>query len=181
MLSDEAKHALNQAKFSPAGTANAIADLAPILSDNGNKIASEAHIIPPENVASLAPALSGDLNKLFGQAVADPVPAPAIVSLASPFQAAVDNTVASHVAGPLEAEALTSLAHATSEKISSEDVSNGAGTEAIAYASSSAAATAMHTDISAQVSKGTLSKEGALAAHAALYNVISPSIPKLTI
>ena len=181
MLSDEAKHALNQAKFSPASTANAIASLAPILSDNGNKIASQAHVTAPENVANLAPALSADLNKFFGQAVADPVPAPTIVSLASPFQAAADKTVASNVAGPLEAEALGSLAHATSEKISSEGVPNEAGTEAVACANPGAVATAMHTDISAQVSKGTLSKEGALAAHAALYNVISPSIPKLTI
>ena len=80
----------------------------------------------------------------------------------------------------MEPNALNALTHAgglpsrvSPNIVPAEQILNGPLSEATT--------TAMHNDISAQVSQGTLSKEGALAAHAALYNVLSARVPKLAI
>ena len=127
---------------------------------------NQARINPVEAVTSVPSTILTDLGKGFD------APANALVGLASPFQAAEGG-------GPLEANALDALTHATTASTplpiqpAAEQILNGP--------LSTATTTAMHNDISAQVSQGTLSKEGALAAHAALYNVLSQRVPKLAI
>ena len=129
---------------------------------------SQARINPVEAVTSVPSNILTDLGKGLD------APANALLGLASPFQAAEGG-------GPLlEANPLNALTHAGAipSKISpsiapAEHILDGPLGEATT--------TAMHNDISAQVSQGTLSKEGALAAHAALYNVLSARVPKLGI
>ena len=132
------------------------------------------HIDPTEAAANVESAILTNLDTALDQ---HHLIVPAITGLASPFQAASDaTTIASSVASPLEAEALNALGHhATPSKSPLERLVCTQSSKA-----TTTTATAMHNDISAQVSKGNLSKEGALAAHAALYNVLSPpKTPKL--
>ena len=164
VLTDDASRVLNQANINPA---NAIAGLAPVLTDDATKVLNQARINPTEAVASVPSSILTDLGKGLD------APANALLGLASPFQAAE---------GPLEPKALDTLAHAATGEISSGPIPIKSPAEQILNGQlSNATTTAMHNDISAQVSQGTLSKESALAAHAALYNVLSPKVPKLAI
>ena len=156
---------LNQANINPA---NAITGLAPVLTDDATKALNQARINPTEAVTSVPSSILTDLGKGFD------APANALLGLASPFQPAKG--------APLEADALNALAHATTGGTASSPVAIESPAEQILNGQlDKATTTAMHNDISAQVSQGTLSKEGALAAHAALYNVLTPRVPKLAI
>ena len=189
-ISEEAKTALTQANIDPI---SAISSLTPVLTEDASKVLTQANINPANAIAGLAPVLTEDATKVLNQARINPVeavtsvpstvltdlgkgaiaPASALLGLASPFQAAE---------GPLDANALTPLAHAATEGgISSKISPIKSPAEQLLDGQPSSTMTAMHNDISAQVSQGTLSKEGALAAHAALYNVLSPRVPKLAI
>ena len=156
---------LTQANINPA---TAIAGLAPVLTEDATKVLSQARINPVEAVTSVPSSILADLGKGFD------TPATALLGLASPFQAAEG--------GHLEANALDALTHATTGGISSNPLPIKSPAEQIVNGQlGTATTTAMHNDISAQVSQGTLSKEGALAAHAALYNVLAPKVPKFAI
>ena len=182
MLSSEAKKALNLPNLAPNYLT---ANLVPVLSDEAKSALNEANINPASAIAGLAPILTTDASKVLPQAKINPSEAAAPVPSADVAlgEAATDPAAATGRAAPWGAEALSqALAEATTEDISSSSGEvaagpRGVGAEVVAAGEDHGALTmALHHDICGQVANGTLSKEGALAAHAALYNVVSPSM-----